>query len=286
MAILDINKNSLPEQVQENKENIAALQTAMDDKASIDYVDEKDADTLQSAKDYTDDTSIPKSLFTKPGSLITSDNDNNPKEFRTNGYSHGYIVTNADGLGNNGFAVQSNIPVGDIDAIATAGKVLTADGNYGCDWQDPSIKAANVDSESETSGKVLAADGNGGAAWITPSSGGGLSLVWSGSQTLSNTITSSLFTSEADKKYCFAIKLSVSEQPKFLSTPATIDQSASRTIINTFVGSPYASQKVYIYAFSTNKTGGFLREALLELDSAITKTYPNTYVLTEIYEVN
>jgi len=180
MAILDINKNSLPEQVQENKENIAALQTAMDDKASTQYVDEKDADTLQSAKDYTDDTSIPKSLFTKPGSLITSDNDNNPKEFRTNGYSHGYIVTNADGLGNNGFAVQSSIPVGDIDAIATAGKVLTADGNYGCDWQDPSIKAANVESESATSGQVLTADGAGGSAWAFVGADA-CELLWSGS---------------------------------------------------------------------------------------------------------
>ena len=107
MAILDINKNSLPEQVQENKENIAAIQTAMDDKASIDYVDEKDADTLQSAKDYSDNTSIQKSLFTKPGSLITSDNDVNPKEFKTDGYPHAFIVTNQDGLGNNGLACQS-----------------------------------------------------------------------------------------------------------------------------------------------------------------------------------
>lgn len=205
MAILDINKNSLPEQVQENKENIAAIQTAMNDKASIDYVDEKDADTLQDAKDYTDDEIagvIPKSIFTKPGSLITSDNDNNPKEFKTDGYPHGYIVTNADGLGHNGFAVQGNIPVSDIDAIATAGKVLTADGHYGCNWQDPSIKAANVDSETATAGKVLTADGNGAAAWVSPSGGNGWTLVWSGSMTLANG-TQIPATLEYGKRYVF-----------------------------------------------------------------------------------
>ena len=51
MALIDINKNSLPEQVQENKEKIAALESTTTTKT---YVDDQDAATLQDAKDYTD----------------------------------------------------------------------------------------------------------------------------------------------------------------------------------------------------------------------------------------
>lgn len=66
MALIDINKNSLPEQVQENKEKIADLESTRATKTYVDdqdaatlglaksYADGKDATTLQSAKDYAD----------------------------------------------------------------------------------------------------------------------------------------------------------------------------------------------------------------------------------------
>ena len=51
MNIFDLDKNSLPEQVQINKENIATLMT---DPTTKQYVDDQDAATLQLAKDYAD----------------------------------------------------------------------------------------------------------------------------------------------------------------------------------------------------------------------------------------
>ena len=66
MGLIDINKNSLPEQVQENKEKIADLESTRATKEYVDdqdaatlglaktYADGKDATTLQSAKDYAD----------------------------------------------------------------------------------------------------------------------------------------------------------------------------------------------------------------------------------------
>lgn len=66
MALIDINKKSLPEQVQENKEKIADLESTTATKTYVDdqdaatlglakaYADGKDATTLQSAKDYAD----------------------------------------------------------------------------------------------------------------------------------------------------------------------------------------------------------------------------------------
>ena len=116
MALIDINKNSLPEQVQENKEKIADLESTT---ATKTYVDDQDAATLQDAKDYTDGK-FPITAANVDSETATS----------------GQVLT-ADG---NGDAAWANIPTPEITAAnvdsetATSGQVLTADGNGDAAW--------------------------------------------------------------------------------------------------------------------------------------------------------
>ena len=140
MNIFDLDKNSLPEQVQINKDDIKDIKENL-----------MPAD-LQAAKDYTDNHMV--------------DNDH-------------------------------------IDSgTATAGQILTADGNGGASWDTPSttVTASDVDSETATAGQVLAADGNGGASWQTVAAGGGCDLLWSGSVD-NNLALSNLANPITDYKY-------------------------------------------------------------------------------------
>ena len=168
MALIDVNKRSLPEQVQKNKDDI---ETLMVDPTTKQYVDEQDATVLQDAKDYTDDHTVDASHI--------------DSETATNGQ-----VLTADGNGEAAWQTPATptITAADVDSeTATSGQVLTADGNGEAAWQTPAtptITAADVDSETATSGQVLTADGNGDASWTTISAGGGgLTLLWSGSVT-------------------------------------------------------------------------------------------------------
>lgn len=160
MAYFDMDKNSLPEQVQENKEKIkdletnAATTTYVDDKdadtlqAAKDYADGKDTTTLQAAKDYADQQKVPKSALHAKGSMIYG--------------SDVYTPANLN-IGNTGDVLK-----------------VSADGIP--EWQTPAkVKAADIDSESETAGKVLVSDGAGGAAWGNAGGGSILNLIWSGS---------------------------------------------------------------------------------------------------------
>ena len=221
MNIFDLDKNSLPEQVQKNKENIATLMT---DPTTKQYVDDQDAATLQSAKDYTDDHVVPytkiSSGYAYGGQVLTADGsgaatfetlpDVKAANVDSETATAGQVLT-ADG---NGDAAWQNIPettAGTIDSeTATAGQVLTADGNGDAAWQTPStpiITASDVDSETATSGQVLQADGNGGAAWGS-AGGSSLNLIWSGSVTV-DTNVSIPATIDLNKKYILGFEYSV-----------------------------------------------------------------------------
>lgn len=169
MAYFDMDKNSLPEQVQENKEKIKDLET---NSATITYVDDKDADTLQAAKDYADG----KDTTTLQAAKDYADQQKIPKSAL---HAKGSMIYGSD------VYTPANLNIGN------AGDVLKVSADGIPEWDAPAkIKAADINSESATSGKVLAADGNGGASWETASSGGmSFNLVWSGSLALSGSNT-------------------------------------------------------------------------------------------------
>ena len=115
MALIDVNKRSLPEQVQKNKDDI---ETLMVDPTTKQYVDEQDATVLQDAKDYTDDHTVDASHI--------------DSETATNGQ-----VLTADGNGEAAWQTPATptITAADVDSeTATSGQVLTADGNGDASW--------------------------------------------------------------------------------------------------------------------------------------------------------
>ena len=270
MNIFDLDKNSLPEQVQINKENIATLMT---DPTTKQYVDDQDAATLQSAKDYTDNHIVNAGHITSgasvAGKVLTSNGDS------TTSWKNPTVDTIDAGTSTSGQVIASNgdgtaswqtpsttITASDVDSeAATAGQVLTADGNGDAAWQTPStptITASDVDSETATAGQVLAADGNGGASWQTAGGGGGSTLVWSGSWTAAHNATGMPFRTylTADKKYNFYGR--VSGEPR------------DRNFIGSIVYTATASSVLMAQLISCDSTSScIIRSALLNLYSDI-----------------
>ena len=120
MNIFDLDKNSLPEQVQKNKENIATLMT---DPTTKQYVDDQDAIMLQDAKDYAD-----AGLALKQDKLTTSSVNDGAIEKNIGFDTDGNIVKQAPST--------PTITASDVDSeTATAGQFLAADGNGGASWQ-------------------------------------------------------------------------------------------------------------------------------------------------------
>ena len=149
MNIFDLDKNSLPEQVQKNKDDIKDIKDNL-----------MPAD-LQAAKDYTDAHIV--------------DSDHISSGTATNGQ---VLTANGNGDATWQTPAQPTITDGDIDSeTSTAGQVLTSDGNGNASWQtpaQPTITDGDIDSETATAGQVLMADGNGGASW--QSAGGGITV--------------------------------------------------------------------------------------------------------------
>lgn len=166
MAYFDMDKNSLPEQVQENKEKIKDLET---NSATITYVDDKDADTLQAAKDYADG----KDTTTLQAAKDYADQQKIPKSAL---HAKGSMIYGSD------VYTPANLNIGNT------GDVLQVSADGIPEWQAKGIKAANIDSETAANGKILTADGNGNASWQDPSGSGGETLIWSGSVGVTNSI--------------------------------------------------------------------------------------------------
>ena len=122
MNIFDLDKNSLPEQVQINKENIATLMT---DPTTKQYVDDQDAIVLQDAKDYADTKDA-----LKQDKLTTSSVNDGTIEKNIGFDTDGNLVKQTP---------STTITAADVDSeTATAGQVLAADGNGGASWQNAS----------------------------------------------------------------------------------------------------------------------------------------------------
>lgn len=304
MALIDINKNSLPEQVQENKDNIATLMT---DPTTKQYVDNQDAATLQSAKNYTDDKfPITVSNITSgsatAGQVITADGygvaawgdiptpEITASDVDSETATAGQVLT-ADG---NGDAAWGDIPkttASDVNSeTATAGQVLIADGNGAAAWSNiptPEITASNVDSETATAGQVLTADGNGDAAWATISAGG-LTLKWSGSLTLTSGSVISPFSFEQGKNYFIQILFGSGEyyQPMGICHAPNINDGYSMNVVGLCYNSMNGRQCTY--TFKVSYSGGnqiFSNCAgyVISTTIAAETTYPK---IVNIYEVN
>ena len=216
MNIFDLDKNSLPEQVQKNKENIATLMT---DPTTKQYVDNQDAIMLQDAKDYAD-----AGLALKQDKLTTSSVNDGTIEKNIGFDTDGNIVKQVPST--------PTITAGDIDSgTSTAGQVLTSDGNGAAAWQTPSstITASDVDSETATAGQVLSADGNGGASWQTAASGGGLTLLWSGSVNFGTGVLFSALSESIDnyKKVIITLKANDSYQTSYINAVLNVNNTTS-----------------------------------------------------------
>lgn len=172
MALIDINKNSLPEQVQENKEKIAALESTT---ATKEYVDDQDAATLGLAKSYADG---------KDATTLQSAKD----------YADGKDAT----------TLQSAKDYADLAAAGALGDAKTYT-DSGLALKQNALTDSSV--PDGTLANAIGFDSNGDLVKAAAAGGGGgLELLWSGSLTLSGTLQSiGTITLENGKIYklCF-----------------------------------------------------------------------------------
>ena len=266
MPNFDMNKNSLPEQVQENKEKIAQLETDVGELPTKEYVDDHDTSTLNAAKLYADQTKIPISFFTQKGQIMCAGALGDiPLPSAIEPGNAGDVLR----MGNSDFPVWQAPTDIDKSIFTGAGSLITSD----ADNEPEELQAGNED-------EVLAIV-SGKPAWKAISSGG-MTLLWAGSQTLTNSLSTALFTPELNKRYVFAIKENYSDLGKTLTAIIGFDTSTYNYTTVIF-GS---NSEIRMFCVQISNNGKFAREFLKTLTTSITDSYPNTYVLTEIYEVN
>lgn len=187
MPNFDMNMNSLPEQVQENKEKIAELETDVGALPTKEYVDDQDTATLNSAKLYADQTKIPMTFFTQKGQIMCA------------GELGGVAVPTAiptgnDGdvlkMGNNDFPAWTAPTDIDKSIFTGAGSLITSD----ADNEPEELQAGNEnDVLTIISGKPT---------WQAPGGGGGgMTLKWSGNFALTTSDQASPFTFASGKFY-------------------------------------------------------------------------------------
>lgn len=293
MNIFDLDKNSLPEQVQINKENIAAL---MADPTTKQYVDEQDAATLQTAKDYADNADgivlryirnnyvYLLSVISPFLDTLTYDVDD-LVAYRADSDSPYmfYRCHTAVTIAGNWTGITNWEQVKLQDLLALKQKQLTTasvpdgtlDKSIGFDSNGDLVKgaagsttvtAADIDSETATAGQVLQADGNGGASW--QNAGGSETLIWSGSSSCTdqNVIPfNSLLTNgkiyrivytSSDSKGDFIAYIQKSENYPSLTiiNPTSGSISITTTLLNWGQGK-YRSLTNLIIATGGNTTG-------------------------------
>ena len=259
MNIFDLDKNSLPEQVQINKENIATLMT---DPTTKQYVDDQDAATLQSAKDYTDNHMVNAGHITSGASVAGK-----------------VLTSNGDST-----ASWKNPTVDTIDAgTSTSGQVIASNGDGTASWQTPSttITASDVDSETATAGQVLAADGNGGASWQN-AGGGGLNLKWEGSFSISGSEISMPYSLENGKKYLLLYENPTSNVVS--SSAIFVFSTSTATYLTIVSGADLETAFIYLKITTTNtikRNGNIVK---LKPDMTMSTAASNTN-LRAIYEV-
>lgn len=204
MNIFDLDKNSLPEQVQINKEAIKDIEDNLipdNLQAAKDYADAQDVIKLQEAKDYADGkdaTTLAAAKSYSDGLDIVT----NGKFLQVASEAEIYSSSSTYDIGDIvRYNVQSGIMTQPVIYLFRCKVAITTPEAWNSNhWdqvkvvelidekrdKDVPIVADDIDSESATNGQVLTADGSGGASWGS-AGGGGLKLLWSGSVLLSST---------------------------------------------------------------------------------------------------
>lgn len=265
MNIFDLDMNSLPEQVQNNKEDIKDIKDNLmpaDLQAAKDYADAQDAIVFQNAKDYTDNH------------VVDSDH-------LTSGTATSGQVLTADGDGGTAWDTLT-ITDNDISSgSATAGQVLTADGNGDAAWQNiPPTTAAKVDSETATNGQVLTADGNGGASWQAAGGGGSsLTLIWSGSSQMNNG-DDTPFILSANKTYL--ILCSKSGDSFYVGCIV----KTTGTILTIVFHTAYGTSILIGYGYIDLSTNKYSTAGVSSIQGSTVSTSGQSIYIREIYEVN